>query len=110
MRLAVLEDRRHVTVAEATGVRGGAQRLIDGVRAVQLAPDPRRARRGRGDPPRFGARADGQERLLVRAARSGLALDRARRPRRVVLIRTVASEPPLLSGSAGTQVAMVSPL
>jgi len=55
-------------------------------RLGHLAPQPLRARGGGLDQPGLGAVADLQERLLLSAAGARLALERARRPGRIVLL------------------------
>jgi hypothetical protein len=55
-------------------------------RLGELAPQLRRPGGRSGDQPPLGASTDPKERLLVRRARPRLALDRSRRPRRVVLV------------------------
>lgn len=101
LRAVMREDGRHVAVAEAPGIRGDGECLLDGFGAVQLgerdrlgelAPQLGRARRGGGDQPPLGARPDPKECLFVGRACARRALQRARRARRVVLV--VDARPP----------------
>ena len=74
------------TRSSASSTWLGAVQLGEIDRFGHLAPDPLRARRGGPLQPPLGARRRSQERPLLALARPGLALQRARRPRRVVLV------------------------
>jgi hypothetical protein len=83
--VVVGEDRGEVPVSETARIRRSAQRLVDQLVAVQrgevdglgeLAPHSARAGRGGSDQPCLRARADRKERLVVRAGRARLALQR----------------------------------
>ncbi len=91
----VVQDRLKVAVVEAAGQRRGAQRLVhhrwavqlgQGGRLGQLGADAGRAGRGGLQQPLPGALANGQERGLFCAACPWLAIQRARRAGRVVLV------------------------
>ena len=95
-RAAVREDRRQVALAEAAGGRRGGERLVDVARAVQLgerdglgdlAPQPGRAGRGGGESATRSAPGPiARNACSSSVPRSRAALERARRPRRVVLV------------------------
>jgi hypothetical protein len=95
LSLLVGEDRLPVTVGEPASIRTARQRLLDLLSAVELgeidrvchlAPHTLRAGRSGGDQPPLGALAERKKRALLQAARPGLAVKRAGRLGRIVLV------------------------